>query len=425
MEDGRNTDDDNSDNDDDDEEPQVEEMPMLPLDNDDYNDESDSRDAMTTSSASLDDEPPSYPLPRDHSYLSGASHPLLVSDQESSGPSIAELAILELDGVVLFPGSTLPVKLRDPVLIAYLGHQIEVCRTLPHRQPKVCIGIVTYEYRRSLDASRPQRQQQQHRHHLLNRIGTIATIQYTQERTDQVEESQHHHVWRRYQEMTELVFTAVGTGRFQIIAPASNGSGVYQIRELKDIPLLEPRIGRLVSTRPFRNESKQHWRLDRHDQVTWNLSMLTPIPYFVYERNWPWKLKDELIQLLQENKGRSQLPQLESSNGQDESSSIPNLAPTQFSYWLSSNMPFTQKERLELLEMTSTLERLRELREKVLELVQQQDVCYLACTRCDHPLAMVGQIFSFDGAEGATSNCGRLIDDVVPKQSKNSSRAIS
>lgn len=432
-------------------------------------------------------EQSTLPLPREHSYLAGASHPLVVrfdggdhpptrtnydnlssSISSASSPPMTELAILELQGVVLFPGSTIPVKLRDPSLITYLGHQIEVCRTLPHRQPKVCLGIVTYQGRHrrrphpnstDLDDASSQNHQH-HTHRLVGRIGTIATIQYIQERTDSfplpvsststttTTTTTQPHIWGRYQELNELVFTAVGTGRFEVVGPttaSSGGGSVFQIRELQDVPLLPPPIGRLFTTmplsvsgaslpRPLDEEevkdqsyapsassasaaaSLQHSKqqLAKHDQVIWNLSHLTPTPYFVYQRNWPWRLKDELMLLLQENQGRSNLPQLSSpstmdtTNGTTATSIDPFLfhdkSPTQFSYWLSGNMPFTQSERLDLLEMPSTLERLRVLRQKILTLIQQRMMCYVGCTRCHNPLAPVSEIFSFEGAEGATSN---------------------
>jgi hypothetical protein len=400
------------------------------------------------------------PLPREHSYLGGASHPLVVRVDEdyttstsgtnnrstitsppSSSAPMTELAILELDGVVLFPGSTIPVKLRDPSLIAYLGHQIEVCRTVPHRQPKVCLGIITFQHggrrrRRPLEYASGNDE-----HPLVGRIGTIATIQYTQERTDSFPTSSSSsmraasgvqpHVWGRYQELNELVFTAVGTGRFQVLGPAASSSGsVFRIRELDDEPLLPPPMGRLFTTTiPSSSSSSSSQpqdqqqspnshktKLEKHDRLTWNLSLLTPIPYFVYQRNWPWRLKDELILLLQENQGRSNLPQLSSAPSTDTNSpsspttsvdqSFLSKSPTQFSYWLSSNMPFTQSERLDLLQMPSTVERLRILRQKVLSLIQQQMMCYVGCSRCQSPLAPVSEIFSFDGAEGATSNYG-------------------
>jgi hypothetical protein len=75
-----------------------------------------------------------------------------------------------------------------------------------------------------------------------------------------------------------------------------------------------------------------------------------------------------------------------------------------FSYYLAANMPFTQNQRLEFLRMPSTLERLLALRKKVLELVEERQTQYMGCTHCGMPLGLVRDVFSFDGAEGATSN---------------------
>ena len=116
------------------------------------------------------------PLPRDHSYLV-AAHPLVVNDNQSTrklafhnknnnNDPFFDLAVLELFGVVLFPGSTIPVKLRDRSLIEYLGKQIEVCRECPHLQSEVRLGILTYNHS-DLD----QRRSRSRDDFLIGRIG--------------------------------------------------------------------------------------------------------------------------------------------------------------------------------------------------------------------------------------------------------------
>lgn len=214
----------------------------------------ESSDAQDYSDAEED-----APLPRDHSYLP-SSHPLMVEDDNNlpkrprsesttnNESPFVELAILELNGVVLFPGSTIPVKLRDRRLIQYLGRQIDLCRVVPHIQPVVRLGILTYEppKRRRSSASRRTISEQRLRtswmrrnmslqdefslddeesnnnnnntqggakHPFVGRIGTIATIKSTHERTENqtINSLSSSQVWHRYEEGSELVFTAVGT----------------------------------------------------------------------------------------------------------------------------------------------------------------------------------------------------------------------
>lgn len=114
---------------------------------DTYGDESDDGRRASVSLGEPSSDP--YPRPRDHAYLV-SSHPL-IADGQLPGRSMSvggrksfDLAVLELFGVVLFPGSTIPVKLRDRSLIEYLGRQIAICRELPQFQSEVRLGILAH-----------------------------------------------------------------------------------------------------------------------------------------------------------------------------------------------------------------------------------------------------------------------------------------
>jgi Lon protease-like protein len=394
------------------------------------------------------------PAPREHSYLVGASHPLVAEGSlrkhprqkiDSKSPFI-DLAILELHGVVLFPESTIPIKIRDRALIRHLGRQIDRCRRSPDVQSVVRLGILTYEAppirrraatRRSV---RDQRQrgswmrtgiaggqaqrislvlldefpledvndapEQQNKHPFIGRVGTIATIKYTHEESDDrisgdsISSSQ---VWRRHEEGSELVVTAVGTSRFQVVScdqdEISGGLRTFQVDEWVDQPLSLPPIGRPMASAPSeREESTVHsHQLVHQDRIVWNLSMITPVPYFVYQRVWPWTLMRKLIDTLETHEGKANLPSL----GEIDESM---LEPTKFSFWMASNMPLTEEARLSILKMFSTVERLRVLHDKVLEFAQRE--CYVYCKACDMRFTSLTSVFVVGGAEGTTSNYG-------------------
>ena len=400
-------------------------------------------------------------LPRDHSYLP-SSHPLMVGDEVQNSPQFikrqssesdsgyVELPILELRGVVLFPGCTIPVKLRDRSLIQYLGRQIDLCRNLPHMQQEVRLGILTYESRdrREVRSTR-LRSRRRHRsmflrrrhsdgdmdddddsngggddntteseapqppqHPLIGRIGTIATITNTHERMEDqpMDSLSNSHVWRRHEEGRELIFTAVGTSRFQVVSTISpDGTYSYsvcRVEELHDKPLVAPPVQRPLTSAPFsaKNiecqstpDSKSTETKSRlhQNQLAWTLSIITPVPYFVYQRVWPWKLVDDMVIALNESGGRANLPCLGEIDREI-------LEPTKFSFWMASNMPFTERERLSLLEMHSTYERLQVIHDRVKELsLRESNIC---CSVCEEKLATVKSVFTFGGAEGATSN---------------------
>ena len=117
----------------------------------------------TSSSCTTDHESESshhsqeLPLVRDHSYLPGASHPLHTVDTTSSAidnstaedvcprsPPTTELTVLELDGVVLFPGSTFPLRLSR-AWAQHLDEQIQASRMTPGQAPPVRLGVLTHQ----------------------------------------------------------------------------------------------------------------------------------------------------------------------------------------------------------------------------------------------------------------------------------------
>jgi hypothetical protein len=449
------------------------------------------------------------PLPREHSYLD-ASHPLLADedapylhrnwkrprsdidentiyppgilehDNAAAGESptprrrLLELAVMELQGVVLFPGQTIPVKVRDRSMIQYLGRQIRLCRTHPDIQPQVQLGILTHEERsrpssdiifgtrrrrrsagedvrtghqRSVQEQQRQNRrellwmrqsfsssytiqhnrqrmrafmlrtglllsdddedddrgltdddvggtttsttttsgpsQSPHQHPLLGRIGTIATVKQTHERItgppvlDSMSSSSSNNntsrtdggLWGRYEDATELVFTAVGVSRFRIVGCVDDddhgagngvinggrrsGSNIFIVEDLNDRPLPRPPLCRPFSSVPWLrqatvmagpttdgnhggdsnvsddyedgsndgnedddDESKTGQNevllssLRRQSHLACNLSQLTPVPYFVYQNLCPWSLVEKILVVLQSNNGRGNLPAL-------------------------------------------------------------------------------------------------------------------
>lgn len=169
------------------------------------------------------------------------------------------------------------------------------------------------------------------------------------------------------------------------------------MEELKDTPLAKPRIKRsLVSVPTLINDKNPANGIKHHQaQLAWNLSMITPYPYFVYKNIWPWNLVENMQILLQENGGREDLPCLGEIDQE-------LLEPTKFSFWMASNMPFTEEERLELLKIHSTYERLRFINKRLEELsIRESNIC---CSSCEAEFTKVKSVFAVGGAEGATSN---------------------
>ena len=86
-----------------------------------------------------------------------------------------------------------------------------------------------------------------------------------------------------------------------------------------------------------------------HDIVTWNLSLVTPVPHFVSQHVWPSKIVDELMTWLNDpntaRNGETNLPHLDLRGGKVVGGGLPSMSswsPMEISYYLAGNMPFTQ-----------------------------------------------------------------------------------
>jgi hypothetical protein len=183
-------------------------------------------------------------------------------------------------------------------------------------------------------------------HPLVGRIGTIATVQHTHERsggssitattTNGVHSSPASSLWGSYEEATELVFTAVGTSRFRILSCINDEEDIFEVEELAEANPLRPPFstvqlpfrGRratipLVNDDENENETSEinneaasttttvSTRLPTpSERSAWNMSQLTPLPYFLYRNRMPWSLVEKITTALKTNNGKGSLPSL-------------------------------------------------------------------------------------------------------------------
>lgn len=195
----------------------------------------------------------------------------------------------------------------------------------------------------------------------------------------------------------------MGTHRFRIISASQQhstaDSKIFEVEQIKDAPLPLPPIKSFFASPPNYIENHQRGSDEtvqcRHSYRAWCLSVLTPVPYFVYKNKSPWKLVSDMVARLGSSKGRNHLPSLGDIN--------PEIIadPTKFSFWCASNMPFSESDRVALLETNSTFERLRAISYKVEDLASRES--HICCSRCETRLSSVESVFTVGGAEGATS----------------------
>ena len=291
---------------------------------------------------------------------------------------------------------------------------------------------------------------------LVGRVGTMAIITYTHEiAADDGEDNSDDHpppnvsnrssrVWQRHS--GQLVMTALGTSRFRILSRIDSSTwdaenrvhpGLYR-GDMADIKLcaVETLIDENVPLPPVSmrrrgtpfceqicrgndndadNEStsdtSQYDANFRTDAVQKDLAQCTPLPSYAYKMVWPWRLVQKICSELSEIPAweglRSSLPPsagvvqedetVDASNGRFLSSMADPLA---FSFWMASNMPLPAYDRLDLLEMDCTVQRLRYILSKVAQ--QRQLDKPIRCKQCGEPISTISDMFSVGGAEGTT-----------------------
>lgn len=286
----------------------------------------------------------------------------------------------------------------------------------------------------------PQQNQQQSRQQpapsprrsgsYLGRIGTIATVIFTHtEDDDQQGQFGSAQGFNYNNTAGPLVVTALGTSRFRIVGFRSSdeeedyvnaqrqnrfvhddGVRYFLVEELEDKALVVPKLktqGSLARTCSILPP--------RHQQTLQNLSLVCPVPAVVLEKVWPWQLMAVIRQIMKKNPSlvglERFLPPLE-TNCVDESNTLEDgrssmqedrialLEPGHFSYWMAANLPLEQEQKLQLLEMMSTIERLRFIR---LILEESVDPA-IHCKNCMTPFSSARHVFTVDGAEGTTGN---------------------
>ena len=478
------------------------------------------------------------PSVREHSYLPGTSHPLHSSEVFMSSESdlddtsrhsqfglsssfrgfpFTELPVLELPGVILFPGSTFPLRFsHESAWMEHLGRQIEANRRSPGQAQPVRLGILTKRQpeaeltprmqerrhwtrqtlgpvhlrrlseqvireiddagglstssseseadesednaphqqeretgilptgvlvrvrglplrdERPLPAARrvrrvnssgsdrsPRRRITRDRYGNIDRVGTIVTVTCTHgDEADDSDLGSFSRVWRSIQEGGQLVLTCLATGRFRITGYAGSDEThdmfrqgaisdptsvvrTFYVEEFDDKPLPLPPLNRPFASLPSRLSRGGSSSGPQYNQMVHSLSMVSSVPEFVYENHWPWRL----VSLIKESMARSQtfapfLDALPSDGSTAENGFRKEEDPVQLSFWMASNLPFSQQEKVRLLEMHSTDERLRFIYEKVVR-EERLEPC-IHCKVCSVPLARSVTMFTVGGAEGTT-----------------------
>ena len=242
---------------------------------------------------------------------------------------------------------------------------------------------------------------------LIGRIGTFATITYIQERDDDME--------------NEIIVTASTTSRFRIVSLQTECDYQENARDtsvqclLYNVEHLYDENVRLPASLSQRNVAISQTGSGRHDFIPDlnKLTSVTGLPIFSYLTAWPVKLVLDIVEEIFNNDAfrglQKSIPSssglFEKENGNtvyesDKAISKNQIDPQHFSFWLSSNLPLSEYDKLELLEMNHVADRLKFILDYMKK--QRKIVHYLKCKQCGAQIAQTTDIFTLDGAEGTT-----------------------
>ena len=286
-----------------------------------------------------------------------------------------------------------------------------------------------------------------------------------QESNTENNDQQHSRVWQRSNDNTgQLVITALVTGRFRIVSCVDDTNDynssrdrqhyrhlemgdmrtvrMYMVEELHDeeLPLppfmLRRKLTRAPSNGPAKSQAENESMAEKktssiddihalpylryHSQIIRNLARVTSMPTVAYNIAWPWRLVGLIrsaIDRIHSFEGlRKIIPPLPpGGNGSSiigERTTACNISsrkgaevlePTSFSFLMASNMPFSEREKINLLQM-DTVQRLRFIYDKILEEERNNASSFICCKSCLRPISRASNLFTVGGAEGTTGN---------------------
>ncbi|XP_072027425.1 protein cereblon-like [Amphiura filiformis] len=312
-------------------------------------------------------------LPTAHSYLG--------SDlEEYSGRTVLDdesyitLPLLQLPGVVLIPGQTLPLHLFNQRIISMMKHVIQNNRTF---------GLVHDSRRRLTDEM------------TTVTIGTTAEIYSAKDEEDSGIET--------------MRVKATGRQRFRIVDTWRQADGILmgKVMVLPEIEVTDALVGaRLASHNRLKlvpvslmaspgagGDSVLRQRRKRKLSAA-NLTWWPPWVYEMYDCDaLIFHIKSELRSWYEDSLTLEKVP----------------ANPVDFSYWVASNIPLDDNQRLGLLEINSAVQRLR----RILDLLKKCTI--LVCKGCGQHIANKSDVFcmSLDGPMANYVNPGGYVHETL------------
>ena len=165
------------------------------------------------------------------------------------------------------------------------------------------------------------------------------------------------------------------------------------------IELMDERAFSLPQELKYRPSVSSH-----QDEGVQLLSSISSVPSVALRVVWPWTLIENIVsELLQNSNFEGFRTSIPPSSGYviDTNNNMNRIRkdcdPMAFSFWLAAKMPMSEDDRLDLLELRCTVERLIFIRQLIRS---QEKFKYIKCAHCYANIGQVSDIFTFNGADG-------------------------
>jgi len=192
-------------------------------------------------------------------------------------------------------------------------------------------------------------------------------------------------------------------GRFRVTSPVDGNETLddfewrmYNVYEMNDEDLSIPSI--------FKRPRPDHGSTDleeaqvylrRNKRIIRDISTRTHVSPYALRLMWPAKLVSDIVDEIE-------------SNAVYEG--VKNTLPCtderfdgRFSFWLSSNLPLSIMEKLDVLEAYSAVERMQLL----LQMIRRR-TAFIRCRQCKSNIAQVNTMFTVGSAEGTSGAYGEF-----------------
>ena len=208
---------------------------------------------------------------------------------------------------------------------------------------------------------------------------------------------------------SHFTILSLGSGRFKVISPVDRNESMhdfewrcYNVQELNDDPPQIP--SSLKCSKPWKaldasiDYTESDVILGRKRELLNEISCRTNLSLPSLHFIWPAKLVRDIVNEIECD-----------SSYEGVMSILPNVKDQYsgtFSFWLSSNLPLSNNEKLRILDGHCEAERLTLILRSIRKRTQ-----HIRCKQCRSNIAQVSNVFTVGSADGTSGAYGKYIFD--------------